>query len=187
MGRQINFFLHPDDQDDFDKLLKSFGDVILLPYFHLDNKISTVTDTIVCDITKEGSKIYLVRPEDLKNIKLRHIQEFNYWLVDDNSLPVLHFDRSIFRDNIIYSGRLYFQPKFLEDMEWVKKSDEFINWADQIIKTVRRKLKKHKHQIGNYNYIEFLGENALDWLEKTKADVGGAGHQLIPNSTTKSA
>ncbi len=180
MGRQINFFLHPEDHDDFDKLLKSFGDVIQLPYYHFDNKISTVEDTMIRDLKKEGSRIYLVRPEDFKQIKIRHIEKFNYWLVDDNTLPVLHFDRSVFRDNIIYSGRLYFQPQFVENMQWVKKSDDFVNWADNIVKTVRRKLKKHKHQMGSYNYTAYLGENALEWLDKTKAEVGGAGSALIP-------
>lgn len=184
MGRQINFFLHPDDQADFDKLLKSFGDVVLLPYYHYDNKISTVADTIVRDIKKEGSRIYLVRPVDFKYIKLVHIEKFNYWLVDDNSLPVLHFDRSVYRDNSIHRGRLYFQPQFVENMERVKKSDDFVYWADKIIKTVRLKLKKHKYQMGSYNYTEYLGENALDWLDKTKAEVGGAGSQLIPTIIT---
>ncbi|PKP46724.1 MAG: hypothetical protein CVT94_13765 [Bacteroidetes bacterium HGW-Bacteroidetes-11] len=184
MGRQINFFLHPDDQDYFDKLLKSFGDVVLLPYYHFDNKISTTADTKVRDIEKEGSRIYLVRPEDFKDIKLVHIKTFNYWLVDDNSLPVLHFDRSVYRDNSIHRGRLYFQPQFLENMEWVKKSDDFVNWADKIIKTVRHKLKKHKYQMGSYYSTEYLGENALDWLDKTKAEVGGAGSQLIPTNIT---
>ena len=50
MGRQINFFLHTDDQDEFDKFLKPFGDVILLPYYHYNNKISTVADTIVYNL-----------------------------------------------------------------------------------------------------------------------------------------
>ncbi|MCW8960598.1 MAG: hypothetical protein OQK29_03480 [Ignavibacteriaceae bacterium] len=156
----------------------------MLPYYHFNNQVSTVNDTIVKDITKEGSRIYLVRSNDFEIIKLRRIEKFNYWLVDDDSLPVLHFDRSVFRDNIIHSGRLYFQPQYVENMEWVKKSEDFILWADKIIKTVRRKLNKYTYQMGSYNYTEYLGENALEWLEKTKAEVGGGGHQLIPTLTT---
>lgn len=184
MGRQVTFFLHPDDQHGFDKLLKSFGDLVLLPYYHFDNEISTIGDTIIRDINKEGSRVYLARPEDFKKIKIKHIEKFNYWLVDDFSSPVLHFDRSILRDNIIYSGRLYFQPTFVENMEWVKRSNDFVDWADKIIKTVRRKLKQHKYKMGSYHYTEYLGEKALDWLDKTKAEVGGAGHQLIPTIET---
>ena len=184
MGRQVNFFLHPDDTEQFDNLLKSFGDVVLLPYFHYDNKVSTVKDTIIRDILKEGSRVYLVRPQDLKDIKLKLIPNFGYWLIDDNSAPVLHFDRSIFKENIIHSGRLYFQPQYVNDMGWIKKSDDFVNWADNIIKTVRRKLKKHKYKMGNYDYTEYFGQKTSEWFKENKAEVGAAGHQLIPTNQT---
>jgi hypothetical protein len=42
MGRQINFFLRQDDQPGLDKLLKSFGDIVLIPYYHHDNRVATV-------------------------------------------------------------------------------------------------------------------------------------------------
>ena len=180
MGRQINFFLHSDDQKEFDEFLKSFGDVVLLPYYHFDNKVSVIKDTLIRNIETEGERIYLIRPEDLKNVKLIHIEKFNYWLVDDNSLPVLHFDRSVFKDNVINSGRLYFQPQYVENMQWVKKSDDFINWADRIIKSARRQLKKHKYEMGNYSYTEYLGKHALEWFVNNNAEVGAAGHKLIP-------
>ena len=180
MGRQINFFLHPDDQKDFDELLKSFGQPILIPYYHHDNKISVVSDTIIHDTKIEGSRIYLVRQEDFKDIKLEYISNLNYWLIADNKLPVLHFDRSEFIDNEIHRGRLYFQPQFVDNMQWVKKSDDFVNWADNIIKVVRRKLKKYKHKMGNYDYTEYLGETALKWLIENEAEVGPGGFKLVP-------
>lgn len=183
MSRQVNFFLHPNDQKDFDTLLKSFGEVVLIPYHHHDNKISTVGDTIIHDLKKEGSRIYLVRPQDFKEIKLEYYQNFNCWFVADNKLPVLHFDRSVFKDNKIHSGRLYFQPQFVDNMQWNKKSDDFINWADNIIKTLRRKLKKYKHKMGKYEYTEYLGEAALKWLIDNKAEVSAGGHELIPSNT----
>ncbi|MEI7587236.1 MAG: hypothetical protein WCJ44_31530 [Runella sp.] len=58
---------------------------MFLPYYHYDNKVATIKDTIVRDALKEGSRVYLVRPQDLKVIKLTHIEKFGYWLVDDNS------------------------------------------------------------------------------------------------------
>ena len=183
MGRQINFFLHPDDQENFDTLLKSFGEVVLIPYYHHDKKISTVDDTIVRDEKIEGSRIYLVRQADFKDIKLEYYSNYNYWLVADNKSPVLHFDRSIFKGNKIYRGRLYFQPQFVDNMQWIKKSDAFVNWADNIIKTVRRKLKKYKHKMGNYEYTEYLSEHALTWLKENQAEVGAAGSELIPTKT----
>ena len=185
MGRQVNFFLHPDDQENFDTLLKSFGNVILVSYYHYDNKISTVSDTIIRDLKKEGSRIYLARQVDFKDIKLEYFTNFNCWLVADNQLPVLHFDRSVFKGNKIHSGRLYFQTQFVDNMQWVKKPDDFINWADNIITTVRRKLRKYKYKMSNYDYTQYLGENALKWLIENGAEIGAAGHELIPTKTER--
>jgi hypothetical protein len=180
MGRQINFFLHQDDQADFDKLLKTFGDIVLLPYFHFDNKISTVPDSVVRDLKKEERRVYLIRKSDFDDVRLKHIDAFGYWLVDDFSLPVLHFDRSITKDGKIESGRLYFETEYVDtrQMIMIKKPDDFIKWADNVLKTVRRKLKKYKHSMGPYVYTAYLGEHADKWKEFNRAVIEGAGHEL---------
>lgn len=180
MGRQINFFLHQDDQDDFDKLLKSFGDIVLLPYFHYDNKVGTVNDTIIRDLKKEERRIYLIQNKDFKNVRLTHIEKFGYWLVDDSALPVIHFDRSVTTDDKIQSGRLYFTVDYVDPnkMLMIKKPDDFIKWADNVIKTVRRKLTKQKYNLGPYTYTEYLGPHAVKWKELNAAEVGAAGAEL---------
>ncbi|MEI3800517.1 MULTISPECIES: hypothetical protein [unclassified Chitinophaga] len=177
MGRQVNFFLHPDDQNDFDILLKSFGEVRILSYYHYDNKISTVDDTLIRGI-EEGGRLYLVRPQDFESMKLWHIEKFNYWLLKDNELPVLHFDRCGFDGNELHRGRLYFQPQYAENMQMVNKSEDFIEWADNIIKVVRRKLKKHKFDMGGWGYAEYVGKNALGWIENNNPTSCGGGSSL---------
>ncbi len=180
MGRQINFFLHQDDQDEFDKLLKSFGDILLLPYFHYDNKVATVGDTIIRDLRKEERRVYLIRTKDFNKVRLTHIEKFGYWLVDDDSLPVIHFDRSVTMDNKIQSGRLYFTTDYVDSdkMLMIKKEDDFIKWADNVIKTVRRKLIKQKYNMGPYAYTEYLGPHAVKWKEFNRAEIAAAGAEL---------
>jgi len=186
MGRQINFFLHQNDQTEFDRLLKTFGDIVLLPYYHNDNRVSTIEDTLIRDVTKEGRRVYLIRRSDFKNIPLRHIEKFGYWIVDDLALPIVHFDRGVAKDDKIERGRIYFQPDFVDskEMRMVKKPDDFIKWADNIIRVVRRKLKKYKHNMGAYSYTAYLGDNAMNWREFTKAEIGAAGAEL-KSSTDK--
>lgn len=179
MGRQINFFLHPDDQKDFETILTSTCEVSFLPYYHFDNKVRTIHDTIINDFKKEGKRVYVVRHPDLIHIRLQHIEKFGYWLVDDNELPVLHYDRCIFENNKITSGRLYFQPQFVRDMQWVPKSDEFVNWADNLIKTARRKLKKYKFDMGGWSYSEYVGKQTELWLDKTKSELGKTDSELV--------
>jgi hypothetical protein len=88
MGRQINFYLHPDDQHDFDTMLKSRGDIVVVPYHHYSDKVSTVPDTIVKDITKEGSRVYLLRPEDFKELRLKYFEKRNLWFIDELDLQL---------------------------------------------------------------------------------------------------
>ncbi|MEO5909746.1 MAG: hypothetical protein ABIP95_02605 [Pelobium sp.] len=170
MGRQINFYLHPDDYQEFEDLLKNTGDIIFLPHFHYDGKVRTVDTTIPVDLGKEGSKIYLVRQQDFKQIKLEHFEKFGYWLVADNYLPVLHYNRCGFENDKIIRGRLYFQPSFVKDMQWVNKSEDFVSWSDNVIKTARRKLKKYKFDMGGWSFSEYVGKHAKEWLDKTKQE-----------------
>ncbi len=176
MGRQINFFLHPDDQNEFDALLKSSGDVLFLPYYYHAKEIFTLPDSIIRDIGKEGSRVYLIRPSVLPEIKLQYVESLGYWLIQDNELPVLHFDRCIYNPNEIYRGRLYFQPQYIKGMQWVEKSPDFLKWADNIIKKARRKLKRHTIVASGGTYQEYVGKNAAVWIEtnKAKSQKGGS-------------
>lgn len=170
MGRQINFYLHPDDYQEFEDLLKATGDIMFLPHFHYDGKVRIVNTTIPVDLRKEGSRIYLVRQQDFKQVELEHIEKFGYWLVTDNHLPVLHYDRCGFENGKIDRGRLYFQPSFVKDMQWINKSEDFVSWSDNVIKTTRRKLKKYKFDMGGWSFSEYVGKHAKEWLDKTKLE-----------------
>lgn len=122
----------------------------------------------------------MARRCDLTKIRLDYIAPQKYWLVNSNT-PTLDFDRSIFRENIIQSGRLYFQPKFVENMQWVDKSESFVKWSDNIIKATRRKLKKYKYELGSYTYTTLLGSAALDWMKTNNGNIQGGGHILGPS------
>jgi len=179
MGRQINFFLHPGDHGGFDELLKSFGDVVLFRHYQYSDVLTTIDDTLIRDIDKEKNRVYLMRPTDFKGIGLEYVENHHYWYVNNRSLPVLHFDRSVYNNKSIQRGRLYFEPRYVKDTEWVNKPDDFIHWADKILKTVRSRLKKYKYQMGNSNYTEYLGACALKWLQETEARVTSAGCESI--------
>src|SRR5687767_4872660 len=146
MGRQINFFLNTDDQKDFDDFLRTFDNMCFLGYFNKSNSPTIIDDTIIRDQLKEGRRVYLVRNQDLKSIKFTFIKKFNYWLIDDSPSPVLHFDRCVSSNNDLGSGRLYFEPKYVENLQWVEKHVDFIKWSDSIIAKARRYFKKYKYK-----------------------------------------
>ncbi|MDP4208034.1 MAG: hypothetical protein Q8928_04385 [Bacteroidota bacterium] len=181
MGHQINFFLNEDDQKDFDNLLRTFDDICFLSYFNKSNIPTIIDDTIIRDKLKEGSRVYLVRKQDLKNIKFRFIEKFNYWLIDDSPSPVLHFDRCVSYNSDLRSGRLYFEPKYVENLQWIEKSVDFIKWSDSVIAKARRFFKKYKFRYpsSSYGYTAYLGQNAMKLIEENKAEIELTGGRLI--------
>ncbi len=181
MGRQINFFLHPDDQKDFNDFLKSFDDICFLSYYHKTNNPTIIDDILIRDHVKEGDRVHLIRKQDLKNIRLHYIEKFNYWLINNTSSPVLDFDQCITWENDLRSGRLYFQPRFVENMLWVDKNPDFVKWSDLIISKTRKYFKKYRYKYENssYEYNAYLSKKAMDMLTDNKATISLPGDLLI--------
>ncbi|MDP4202817.1 MAG: hypothetical protein Q8861_08990 [Bacteroidota bacterium] len=181
MGRQINFFLNVDDQKDFDDFLRTFDDVCFLSYFNESNTPTIIDDTIIRDQLKEGHRVYLVRKQDLENIKFEFIEKSNCWLIADLPSPVLHFDRCVSHNNELRNGRLYFEPKYVENLQLVEKSVDFIKWSDSIISKARRYFKQYKvkYESSSYEYTAYFGVNALKLIEENKAVIGMTGDRLI--------
>ena len=186
MGRQINFFLCSSDQKDFDEFLKTFDNVYFLAYYNKTDKPTIIEDTIIQNHLKEGSRVYIVRKQDINEIKFMYIEKFNYWLIDDISSPVLHYDLCLTIDNYIHSGRLYFQPKFVENLQWVEKNYDFVKWSDCIISKTRRFLKKYryKYESTNYEYTVYCGDEALRLLTNNTAKISLPGDRIIMNEKT---
>jgi hypothetical protein len=175
MGRQVNFYLHQDDQAEFDSMLRSRGEFIMVPFYHYTNIIVPAPDTIIRDLKKEGERVYLVRPEDFKYLRLEYFNYGGYWLIDEQAAPVLHFDRCAFEPNGIKRGRLYFQTYFVQDGQWRSHTPEFVKWADGFINLARRKLLKRQYISGKWKYKDYVGKNAMTWIQEKKPEINAEG------------
>jgi hypothetical protein len=184
MGRQVNFYLHGEDHNEFDALLRSCGGPVILPFYYPEKHVSAVPDTLMRDKEKEGKRVYLVRPVDFPQMQLRYHEYYGNWNLDENALPVLQYDRCVNTEHEIYRGRLYFQPHYLKNGEWAFHSAEFVKWANNFINKARRKLKKQTFDSGGYNYQEYVGKSAASWIEKNKPEPKGGGTLIYSTSHT---
>lgn len=184
MGRQINFFLSSKDEIEFDEFLKKFEDICFLAYYNETNKPTIIENTIIRNSLKNGRRIYVVRKQDIDKVKFEYIENFNYWLIEDHSSPILHYDICLTFDNHIQSGRLYFEPKYVENLNWVEKDFDFVKWSDYIISKTRRFLKKHRYKYENskYEYMVYCGEDALKLI--TNENVKISGDKIIISEKT---
>ena len=60
-----------------------------------------------------------------------------------------------------------------------KKSDDFVIWAESILKTARRKLKKYKFDMGGWGFSEYVGKSTIAWLEEMKLNSEKGDSELV--------
>ncbi len=173
MGRQINFFLHDDDQPQFEQIIKSCGDVLFIPHCHNQDIISTLNTSVIIDRERYGNTLHLVRPVDFNKIELRYIDKLNHWIIDHKGkYPIVDFERSIKFDNHISRGRLFFKTSFGQDDNLIKKNDDFVKWGNSLIRKFRKNLIKHRITDNNRFYDLYVGEKALEWIMTNDITVG---------------
>jgi len=182
MGRQVNFYLHGEDQNEFDALLRSCGNPVILPFYYPKNQVFTVPNTLMRNKEKEGERVYLVRLMDFPEMQLEYNAYYGNWYLKEFELPVLHYDRCSNTESEIYRGRLWFQLNYRKNMEWAFHSEEFIKWANSVINKARRKLKKIAIDPENYNYQAYVGKSAASWIEKNRPALKGEGTLIAMSS-----
>lgn len=141
MGRQLNFFLGPDDQFGFEIALRSAGDFVVLPSRSLSPEPSPITSTVVEKFGEEDLRVLLVRPEDVGQVRYGPIGDRSGYAPDLFRQPLVEFDRCFVSDVFIRRGRLYFTPSYFDDAgNKVQKSKPFLDWADRLLRKARSVL-----------------------------------------------
>jgi hypothetical protein len=160
MGRQVNFYMHPDDLAEFEADLRSRWAVRFVP-----GKLSSA-QLVFLDTAKSGLHecrdrddlhVYICRTEHAEFVRADHRPTLGYWAVDVYASPVLEFSRSSFDGRVLKRGRLYFIPE--------GKPREFVRWADAVIRRTRRRYVREGF---------YVAPHAAKW----RAECGGEFRQL---------
>lgn len=139
MGRQVNFYMLPEDLAGFELMLRTKGGISFVSDLFSSPSVQTIT-------TLQGStqgKRYLALDIDLGSIVTRLVSKQNLWRIDDLRSPVIEFTRGYFDGNSLRRGRLYFSPGFYDDSgHWVEKHNDFVKWADGLLHWIRKNYKR---------------------------------------------
>ncbi len=92
---------------------------------------------------KTDLTLFMARPGDESSFVVRPFGETNLWTVDVLRSPVIELTRCYFDGEKLRRGRLYFVPGYYgPNDKWIEKSQDFMNWALALLKTVRKTLKR---------------------------------------------
>ena len=166
MGRQINFYLHNEDERN---LLESgvFSNIVFLNRLtdNPKNNVYKEFHLIPREQTK-NTQLYVCLEEDLDNIVYMPINSSDLYFVEPTLSHVIEFIRSGLNPekNILVSGRFWYEHKYWtknENGEYilVEKSKELEKLYNNLAGWIRR----HCDRMENGNYI---GPNAKDVHKK---------------------
>ena len=159
MGKQVNFFMLPEDQLEFEGWLMARGDVCFLNEPLKMQELEILPTLIVPEMGKTWLSVYLAQHNNLEDIRVEYVSNQNYWLIDQRYSPVIEFSRCYFDGKILRRGRLYFCTGFYSDEEQ-EKEKQFVNWANKILKWIRTNYDRDPHT-GFY-----VGSHAYKWVQQ---------------------
>lgn len=144
MGKEIRFYLAPEDLVDMDRQLKQKVHFIVIADRSSNANPILAELVFPCDQNvKPNLWIHLARHEDFENIVLRYVPAQSYWVVDVLRSPVIEFSRSFFDGVIMRQGRMFFDTGYYDaDGKWVEKPEAFLTWAANMFKSTKKVLKR---------------------------------------------
>jgi hypothetical protein len=141
MGRQINFFLGPNDQIELEARLRKVDELLIL-HSRSPGPEPHIVDTM--NVTHDGKQwlfLYLVRRDDLSAVRTQEVAAQGYWHVDELRSPVVEADRCYYDGKILRRGRLYYVNGYYGAQDqWIEKPEEFKAWAKRLFAVARKTL-----------------------------------------------
>jgi hypothetical protein len=160
MGRQVAFRAYRGDLDALEEAFASYG-ASFLAYYQTPGLKQW--STLGLDSNPDPI-VWLARPKDFDEIRLKSIAGKSYWLVDQFRSPVVELSRGGWSDKEVHGGRLHFMTNYFDEDDRKREfSEGFIHWANGLLGIVRRRFKRD--ETGFYvgpQAREFLAASAND-------------------------
>jgi hypothetical protein len=166
MGKQVNFYMLAEDEQEFIRFLtEEMGAVLLSPLSRAQSPTIIDTISLAADgaeypgdlyLWREGFPVY-VRPGVMKAGPLVGEEVF---FVKEADSYVVEFVRSylIPGRNLLTRGRIWAEMRQLEGDRLVYKGEEFEKWYDSMAAWIRKRYRK----IGTKPYF-YIGPQAYEW------------------------
>ena len=139
-GRQINFFVMPDEWGALEDYLKE-NDMI---------SVARTMDTQELELSniseKELSK-YLVENKYKETVKVYPIEKINKYSMSELYSPIIQFSRSYYdkEKNLLRRGRFYYKKGFWNDNdEWEEKPTDFVKKGERLFRWFKKNYKDAK-------------------------------------------
>ena len=142
-GKQLVFFLGPNDQIGFENALRTSGDIAFLRLWPATPKPEELHDSLVREMGSEVLDLIIARKKDLLGLQFTPVRGRNVFSCSVTIEPIIEFSRCYVSDDFIRSGRLYRVDQYWDQYGNIaSKSDAFTAWAGRVFESARASLIK---------------------------------------------
>jgi hypothetical protein len=141
-SRQINFYLAGADQARLEAAMRRVGDFLVLDSIVESAEPRILESTEIERMGEERLTVFLVRPVDLRAVKLNTLRDGMPKTIDDLRSPVVQFARCYWDEKELGRGRLYAVTAYCDREGLVHKDTGFTKWAAALMAVARRNLTK---------------------------------------------
>lgn len=157
MGRQINFYMLPEDEEEFVAYVLSQKKDILMVVGHSETASPKIIENLPATFSEGNwNPIYFWDRNVNGELKAEYIKTQGYFLVDSSASPVVEFIRCFVQDNLLLRGRIWAEIKYWNGDKSIYKGKEFENWFNALARWIRRNYQK-------ISKVEYLAPRAAEW------------------------
>ena len=161
MGRQVNFFMAKQDEDEFLKFAKQTGNVVVLP------PVSATSDFQEVDVLPEPfstdvwKQFWLWNRSITPSYQSEYVSEKGYYTINGLLSSLVELSRSYVKDNTMYPGRIWAEFTIVDEEanDLGQKDREFRRWYEALAKWVRREFY-------HTGWMIFAGRGALKFQDE---------------------
>jgi hypothetical protein len=174
-SKQVNFYLLPDDLASIEEFFRE-KDIITIKT-GLETPVPTACD-VLSAYNEKIFQVHLTHKNWVNKTYFNFFEKKAIYYLDVLRSYALEFSIGGFypySDKELHRARLYFVVRYYDNQETlVSKSNEFVAWADSVIKDFKKHfLKRVSHS------SDYFTEKCLKWIENTGAELNQGRNVLV--------
>lgn len=158
MGRQVNFYMLPEDEKQFIEFVRSTGDIAV---YNWKNETPYPPEILEFPppFSVPSSFDYCIFNKSLGSaVKTTFIEKQGYYTIDMTNSLVIEFSRCGLKNNKLREGRIWAEFKIVVGNSFQGKEEEFLKWYQKIARWIKRNYKRMEN--GWY-----IGPKTEEWVQ----------------------
>jgi len=174
MGKQITFFMTQEDEKDFLEAIRQLGPVKIVHNTFADESKMKIQFLPPVGTSANDANLSLLNIKAGTAIKHNYYPSQGHYCIDLAESEVVQFNRSKPLKRWLVNGRLWFD----ENCDMGKKSAGFLQWANSLLKWVRKNYQKDSAG-------HFVGPHALRLAKGGKLQLGPPSEPSLSSEERK--